>query len=268
MSVPTRVAVDLRLARAEKHLVELEHAVQDYGETDPYSVVETREGKPKFWVYRLNCSTDPSEDIAVIAGDFMHNVRSALNYLMVGLVPSKRRASTQFPIFTGTDPFAPGGIGSLAFDSETQADRRAQWNTFTKGIHPDALALIEREQPYHQAWHDTPTYLEWLSAASNRDKHSSLLVFSAGVTDLRYEVRDLNNNEVILTGGPGSDLKFFKHGAEIHRSQTRVKVDIDCTTEVVVKAGQQIHIPAYEMRRLLEQVRHQIVHPLVPFLRR
>jgi hypothetical protein len=256
-------AVGLRLDRAHEHLAEIEFIVQNYRDSSPYTVAETFERKSQEFLYTLRCIRDPGDQIAVIVGDVMHNVRSALNYCMAGLVsPQARRSKTQFPIFTGVDPFKrvrPGGKYL-----EREPGRRNLWKSWMKGVDPEAVALIEGFQPYKTAWVDAPTYLGWLNAANNSDKHSKLNVLTSGVRNLTHAVVGLPSPRAV----PRPDDVMFLDGTEIYRSKTKAVVEIRCIPEVAIKTGQSHLLAVGELARLLDVVRHEVIAPLTPYLRR
>ena len=104
MTTTAARSVELRLERANLHLSELERLVNLYTAGRPYAVSHSIEGEFAEHVYKLQFTGRPDEHISVVVGDFLHNLRSALNYLMVGLVPSARKRKTQYPLFD-KDPF-------------------------------------------------------------------------------------------------------------------------------------------------------------------
>jgi hypothetical protein len=91
-------------------------------------------------------------------GDAVHNIRSALDYLVYELAPPKvrRKRTTQFPIFL------------------TQADFLGKSGAMIEGIAGDERKLIESVQPYRSD--DPRTHpLAVLNRLSNRDKHRLLV---------------------------------------------------------------------------------------------
>ena len=96
MTTTAARSVELRIERANLHLSELERLVNLYTAGRPYAVSHSIEGEFAEHVYKLQFTGRPEEHISVVVGDFLHNLRSALNYLMVGLVPS--RTKTKNPV--------------------------------------------------------------------------------------------------------------------------------------------------------------------------
>ena len=89
----------LKVKRAQKHMVDIENAARSYASLHPYQSVRVRypdrQRKVEFSV-RITQQPDPM--IAVMLGDFIHNLRSALDHIVVAGVPNKRRKSAGFPI--------------------------------------------------------------------------------------------------------------------------------------------------------------------------
>jgi hypothetical protein len=202
----TAESVNMRIKRAEKHLVDLDRLAAEYVDSKPYTVVERMEGKGKQYVYRLCRVSEPDQEIAVVVGDVLHGLRAILNYCMVGIVPSDRRRTTQFPIFTD-DPFRrePNSRRYV----ERKPDRRRTWNSWTKGVDPQALAIIKTAQPFKEAPNGIDTYLSLLNALNNADKHSRLAAISDGVLHLSTAVFDATG-ALITTGVQWGLLKVSR----------------------------------------------------------
>ncbi len=263
MSTTTSAAVELRLARAEKHLKELEALIGKYVDSKPYTVAERFEPKRREYVYRLERIKEPDDEIAVVIGDVLHSLRSILNYCMAGIVPSSRRSKTQFPIFT-EDPFRrePGSRRYV----ERKPDRRRTWNSWVKGADPQAIAVVKAAQPFKTAPPGLDTYLSLLNALNNADKHSRLTAISDGVSNLAHLVMDLSGN--FVHQGMQWDFAVLQDGTEIYRSPTRVQVQIDYRARVGIEIRQGKHFPVGELLSLIEEVREYVVKPLTPYFRR
>jgi len=137
------------------------------GRAHPYHVVPQIDPKTGRWLLIAKGEV-PDEpvplDIGVVAGDFAHNLRSALNYLVwqlatppVGTGPGN---DTQFPIFFDHPP----RVYKLP-----PADRfRSSQNRFLAGVRDPHRAFIERLQPYHGGHRSN---LELLAILNDLDKH-------------------------------------------------------------------------------------------------
>jgi hypothetical protein len=153
----------LKLDRALYHLQCLRSEVAIWLESKPYRLihdVEVESGK-KLLI------AEPLEPVppkfALIIGDCLHNLRSALDNLIYELavtytgfdpLPEHRAKRLQFPIF--------------ADRPMTSRECRNQIGC----IHPDAQAFIKESQPYKRGDEDAPKHiLSILQTLSNKDKH-------------------------------------------------------------------------------------------------
>lgn len=222
--------IDLRIQRARKHLKELQVLVGAFERADVYTVSERVEGKNREYVYRLKFTTEPDERIPVIAGDFLHNLRSALNYLMHGLVPSNRRSKTQFPIFS-QDPFARDPKTRCYV--ERDPDKRRAWKRYVEGVDPKVLAYLKEIQPYSKGPLDGHLHLlAALNSLSNSDKHRELIDAPFG---LEHAERTIwFGDKPVWREWPG---RMMRDGAELFRSEAPVKVEVDGTPRVLIRVG-------------------------------
>ena len=96
--------------------------------------------------------------LSIVAGEVIHQARSSLDHLVTGLrikngATSKSRISG-FPIFWERDKYEKNGRPMI------------------KGLHPDAIAIIDGLQPIKPEFATDPLYL--LNELWNRDKHRLL----------------------------------------------------------------------------------------------
>jgi hypothetical protein len=126
------------MARAKKHLVELEDQIRVYGESHPYSVGWERQGDGDSceWRVVLRISRQPDLEMAGVIGDAIHNVRAALDHLAAAIVPKENQRWAGFPI--------------RAVDPWTVKNPKAR-QTFERavlGMPSEAVAIIKQLQPY------------------------------------------------------------------------------------------------------------------------
>lgn len=140
------------------------------------------------WVWRLEIPLVDDPSLAVLVGDILFNVRSALDHLAVGLIPSALRRtrhimrSVQFPIFTcdidERDPLTGHHL---------HRDQRRLWDRQTRGFAtPTAQAAIKWHQPYQflsKGLDPRDSSLAILRALQNADKHRQLVVVARGIRD-------------------------------------------------------------------------------------
>lgn len=105
----------------------------------------------------------PSE-LSLIVGDFVQNLRAALDHLVCSIVQatgSSPTASHAFPIFT----------------TKPDASRRSwdRWNRQLKNVDASVVALIDYVQPYKRGAEADRDALACLQALSNEDKHRVVL---------------------------------------------------------------------------------------------
>jgi hypothetical protein len=167
--------VQTKLDRAEEHLMLLGSEIDAFLESKPYVVEGQFEPETHEWVERIRVKSNPPAKLGVIVGDYVHNLRSALDHLAWQLVlldggtPGER---TQFPITSTRREF----------------DRQAKRLGALTDRH---LAGIESAQPYHAEDRLKEHPLNSLSYLSNIDKHRIVhpmfgYIRAEGVQPLRF----------------------------------------------------------------------------------
>lgn len=236
----------LKLDRADYHLIEVAEKVTTYADSQSYRAVKVRpaKGEQNVWRCVLEVTGQPDPMLAVVVGDVVHNARSALDHLVVSLVPRKYRFNASFPI-RHVDPRRLNAAGDVA-----DKDGLASFERAIRGLPPKAKALIERIQPYQA---DKPYFdaLAVLSRLDNADKHRELTVIGRGLRDTLATVRI--RGEVVLTqDGPGfrddgTEVANFKlDGPQPPESEVEVEVsgavcvsmEVGSAEEMVKAAGQ------------------------------
>jgi len=151
--------VRLKSERANVQLRELDAQVQTFLDTKPYKVGTQRDSNTGYTDHRLVQAGDVPVDIAHIAGETVHSIRSTLDHLAYQLFlrartdPTDEGSRIQFPIY---DPSAK--------DAESRA--RGQ----VKGLREEVIESIFQLKPYKGA-----DNLFWpLHKLDNISKHRSL----------------------------------------------------------------------------------------------
>ncbi len=174
----------LKLYRADKHLSEYRWLTAPIAERREYPVVETMKPEkdgPR-WEYRLDLSAvqPPSELLPIVIGDYLFDVRSALDHLIVSIAPRKHRYNVSFPIFR-RDPLARREASGEYRD----ADAARRWLSLCCCLPDDCIAPLTWVQPYHSAalHRQSPEYhaLSLLSSFQNADKHRELVEAIVGL---------------------------------------------------------------------------------------
>lgn len=158
-----------KLDRAQAHFKTLDKEVLDFLGRDPYPVRgEANEEKTRYSL-RVDIREEvPHPDLSLIAGDCVHNARSALDHLawqMAGADPADTR--TQFPIFDDPGKFARFSGAMIA----RLTDRRS-------------VAFVKWLQPYRRKKEGQIDLLWLLQALDVADKHKLLVPVAAVNADM------------------------------------------------------------------------------------
>ncbi|MGP8175082.1 MAG: hypothetical protein ACLP7O_11125 [Terracidiphilus sp.] len=160
----------LKVKRAVEHIETLQGRAKEYASDDTNLVVEESDGAKK-----LRFPNEPPAEIAILAGEIVYHLRSALDHLAFELVkanpmrvtlPAKWPNRCQFPLCIeiprkGNPP--------------TPVRAPLPFNFFEKslpGITIQAFTFIEALQPYNEG--SGPLQLGWLEQLANIDKHRHL----------------------------------------------------------------------------------------------
>jgi hypothetical protein len=151
----------LKLLRAKKHLRAIKNRIAKYAAGKPHEISAKVKGKKQ-----LNIPKPPPREIAILAGEMIYQMRSALDHLAFELVKRNPNVATldpnwqehcQFPLRT------------------TIPKNRNDFSRNLPGIPPSAITAIERMQPYHSsAINNMNGCLRALVLLSNIDKHRHL----------------------------------------------------------------------------------------------
>lgn len=191
----------LKLDRAYEHTDTLNHAVEGFLRRHPHEVVVELKTETREYIGWMKVRETPPRRWSIIAGDAIHNMRSALDHLVyqLALANGKSTSGLSYPVLT-EDPCSP----------EASKRSRDIWGTLTERIHPDDLAIIERTQPYNRPDSSDRDPLLMLSRLSNWDKHRQLHLAASVMTRSEFgfeAVRDVELGDADFGHyGP------FKHG--------------------------------------------------------
>jgi hypothetical protein len=193
----------LKILRAMKHRHMLDECITEYTDTKPCVIVSHPNGEDT-----LNITHDPPPDVAIISGEIIYQVRSALDHLFFELVKRNHRRGKlrdkwerdcQFPLHSKL----PSGIKKtpVAFADAAKISKAADWIT------DRAFTFIEGLQPYYMGKR-VNQLLGYFCQLSNIDKHRYL-----NTTMTLANQRD----ETIDSRGITSTHKrvFLDHGAKI-----------------------------------------------------
>lgn len=165
--------IDGKIERAEGHIVDLDTAIGDFINSDPYRVEVNDDPKDPdrvCWMLReQRPDTMPTVEFAVLIGDAVHNLRAALDHLACGLVSEASHVpvtrETMFPIFRDPGP-------------RTANDMKALVTSKVSGARQDLIDKLCTLEPYEGGHHEMLWALNYLDVV---DKHR-VLITAAGAT--------------------------------------------------------------------------------------
>jgi len=192
-----------KLRRAEEHREAFDELFGDYLARAPYSITVDYDEQTGWHSLRWHVDQEPPlEDLALIFGDILGNLRTSLDYLVWQLVlagggtPSR---TTAFPV------------------ARSRRFWREQSEEMLQGVAPEWVAKIKSVQPYHVKDRPELHPLAILDHVNNLNKHRFLPV--AVLTPERFSylvnVADVAENEVFES----RDLveRPIVHGGELAR---------------------------------------------------
>jgi hypothetical protein len=175
MTADERLALIRRKVEwAERHFDNLEVIKNRFIESNPYTFDSKPDSKPgheglhEFFPISIK-EIEPS--IALLAGDIIHNLRSALDHLVCHLVEVAGNPvtdDTMFPIFRGDVP------------NESTLSRKV------KGVRDSAKQKIRETEPYKDG---KGHYLWVLHKLDIADKHHALLTTIHTIPNIGYTLR-------------------------------------------------------------------------------
>jgi len=176
-----------KLAWSAQHLHALDLEIKDFVQRHPFRARGYhRHGTRTFDVIVEGMPLLPRH-WPLMAGDAIHNMRSALDYLIWALIeksptkPNDRQSlKVGYPICLSYGQY--WGVGDQ-FPKNGMRGQQAQW------IGDDALALVDATQPYHMndLAHEHP--LAVIAAYSNEDKHRNLVAGAVLATSVQFTIR-------------------------------------------------------------------------------
>jgi hypothetical protein len=214
-----------KVERAEKHLRDLEVVRDRFIDTKPYVILSEHDPQTGDHIFKIMDIQIPPAEIGLIAGDLIHNLRSALDHLAYQLVYANGNTHTRQTAFP---------IWECATEYHTQRGRRVQ------GMAQRAIDAIDTTEPYKGGKGEILWAIHDLDIA---DKHHAPLVtllalpavamqlpnffFSPASRPPRFSLpsagKPLKNGDVFFTCEPGVE------------KQTKFAFDVTFTQPEVVK---------------------------------
>ena|GEM_PF-2170485 len=153
---------------AAKHFEVLDGEGRTWEESHPYRLWGHLNRETLKYVGGLAVEPKPPRELSLVLGDYVHNLRSALDHLVWQLVIANRQVPgkrNKFPI------------------AATKAEWRDQVENggWLKGVHPDAVAIIKRLQPCSGKGPPSDHLLAGLNILDISDKHHVLATGALGI---------------------------------------------------------------------------------------
>ena len=174
----------VKISRAEHHLADLDSLAAEYIDGHHYRAkcISPLDGDDGEWI--LEITAQPSFLLGAILGDYLFNIRSALDHIAVAVTQPKHQRDIYFPVLAKSCTIGKCGVKRDAFLHAT------------KGMDPRAAAIIKQSQPFQKWPHESdpshpgkrgPLYV--LSEFQNADKHRALTILNGGLSDAMLIVR-------------------------------------------------------------------------------
>lgn len=262
---------DLKLDRAEKHFLDLQYELRRYSRSHPYEVRKRVENGRN--VHRIHFTRQPDEELALMVGDILYNLRSSLDHVAASLVPSRRRSSSYFPIIWqgAWEPAVEG-------EDEERLEARRRWASYTEGMSDEALAIIQRTQPPDPAVDEATRRMHalvMLHKLRNTDAHTKLVLIAEALRFVVGRFTKPGGQVQTFTSAPEEVGDGYNDRAEIEDvPDGAVKVEITGATEVAIRVGNDglalplaanLNLMIDNVRRLLNELRPlDRWHPIDP----
>jgi hypothetical protein len=174
---PSLLPVYYKMYRAGTHLKELQSELQGYFHDDPGQLVAEPQTAADSITATFQMKSRMPARLPIIAGDCLQNMRSALDYLVWELV----RAEGEEPGKHNMFPICPT---EDAFKDALKSRGKRSGNL--AGVNEDAVAMIDRLQPYRLGEDWEQSIIFTLNELTNINKHRRILL-----TDLKATIADL-----------------------------------------------------------------------------
>jgi hypothetical protein len=222
----------LKTKRGEERLEELKGLLAPYDRSRPYDVTCEVDPETKHYIYRAWAKESADPWIAVVLGDFLFDLRSALDHMMVALVPEERRCSAYFPIYTKNIWERDEASGAYL---KRHKSARKRWHKLTDGLDPMIVQYLYSNQPCNvpHAEHDA---LSLLARLNNADKHRELTAIAAHFKDPVVTITDGGGTRTLDPIHPDQTLG---NGGKICESPLEVEVKAEGALVVGASGGSQ-----------------------------
>jgi hypothetical protein len=245
----SRIAeVRRKIERAREHIVHLVAERRAFFDTDPYELVRTYDPQSHRTAIRLARTPCIPANISLIAGDAIHNLRSALDYLVWKLA---------------VNPLKPRQVDFPVYESFKKFDNQFPRKVKVMGIPHEVANAIKACKPY-KGGNDA---LWLLNELNNIDKHRLLLTVYATPAKMAMTIdhRALQSYfpelfgqaiDTIVRGFPTFTLDegvLYVEGNRTHPADFQLSFDISLR-ESQVRSGEPLLVTLEGMVDLVSQL--------------
>ena len=174
-------AIDDKVRRAEEHLAAFRQQSRDYLKATKHDHGLIFDQKQHRLILTFTLAQPPPVRLSILAGDCVHNARSALDNLVCGLAriedPKCECGGRKYPMYTDVVEY------------EKRRDK------ILKGVPEPARVVIDGHQPTTRMDGSASQHpLAILNRLSNRDKHRAPQLASAYARNVHLEIWDSSRN--------------------------------------------------------------------------
>ena len=259
--------IDIKIARASKHLDALHGEMVAWDQRRPWRLSHEVHDNGRKHLFRLRYEEEIPVEWAVVLGEIIHNLRSALDQSVYWLGvdwTGKPVPGSSFPVYVRKANFAERSKRSKAWSSTSGMHK-------IRGIGPGPHAFVEALQPYPQRCgrRRECLALRLLHDFWNQDKHRLVHLWGLRVTDDKMELPVKIADDCVL----GIDRRIRHEGAIVMRlicdpPHPEVQMSGELTAFLSIQAGKQaggatmsllemLRITARVVRNLTDAVGHQ-----------
>jgi len=183
------IGIRAKIERAEKHILDLNLAIESFLKSDPYRAVGYDDLESGERVVKFRIVDQPPPPLLAILGDAIHCLRSSLDHLacqLVDAVGGKITNETAFPIAHSVEEFESArNLGKI------------------KGADPCTIDLIKKIEPYKGGKGDIFWRLHMLDIT---DKHRLLITTAAQMSKMVItgvvSLQSIASNRLFARGEP------------------------------------------------------------------
>lgn len=213
-----------KVLRAREHFDDLNRRILEFFAEKPYMFKHVRGEQPRHFKVLIGTRKTPDIRLGIIAGEVVHQLRSALDYSIGESIWSA----------TGHEPEPDHKFQFPIFLADTKRNAR-MFDGYVRGITDAARAVLREIQPYRSG-HPERATLWLLHCLDNEDKHRFIHIVS-GSAGVRRFSHTGKGGAVSLIGKWITDPDVFpvEDGAvvlEYLSKDTKADVDVEIETYV------------------------------------